>query len=137
MSVGEKALEVLSFPPTSEELQRYEAVETSELPRQFKRDPSDRVFVNRSIRLDKVRRLVQAILLACTKLLYATRAYARYDAQIRWFGFDMDYTLAEYKHPAYDETIYELIKKVSPTRATSACARLTFFWFSFWPAASS
>jgi hypothetical protein len=41
------------------------------------------VFVNRSLRLDK----------------------------ITWFGFDMDYTLAEYLHPQYDEMIYEFAKQ--------------------------
>lgn len=53
-----------------------------ELPKVFKRKPEDRVFVNRALRLDK----------------------------IRWFGFDMDYTLAEYIHPAYDEMIYDFTK---------------------------
>jgi 5'-nucleotidase len=48
----------------------------------FKRKPEQRVFVNRALRLDK----------------------------IRWFGFDMDYTLADYIHPAYDEMIYDFTK---------------------------
>ena len=41
-----------------------------------------RIFVNRSLRLDK----------------------------IKFYGFDMDYTLAEYKSPEYEDLGFELVK---------------------------
>ncbi|CAD5215734.1 unnamed protein product [Bursaphelenchus okinawaensis] len=47
----------------------------------YKREPSKRVFVNRNLRLDK----------------------------IKFFGFDMDYTLAEYKSPALEEMTFGLV----------------------------
>ncbi|XP_076461422.1 cytosolic purine 5'-nucleotidase-like isoform X2 [Babylonia areolata] len=52
-------------------------------PRLYKREPSKRVFVNRSLMLDKV----------------------------KFFGFDMDYTLAVYKSPEYEELGFNLLKK--------------------------
>ncbi|THD19020.1 putative imp-gmp specific 5'-nucleotidase [Fasciola hepatica] len=42
-----------------------------------------RIFVNRSLQLDK----------------------------IRFFGFDMDYTLAQYKSPAYEELAFDILKQ--------------------------
>lgn len=51
-------------------------------PRMYKREPSKRVFVNRSLRLDKV----------------------------GFYGFDMDYTLAVYKSPDYEQLSFDLIK---------------------------
>ncbi|CAD5221688.1 unnamed protein product [Bursaphelenchus xylophilus] len=47
----------------------------------YKREPAKRVFVNRNLRLDK----------------------------IKFFGFDMDYTLAEYKSPALEEMTFGLV----------------------------
>lgn len=47
----------------------------------FKRDASKRIFVNRSLSLDK----------------------------IKFFGFDMDYTLAVYKSPVYEKKAFDLI----------------------------
>ncbi|VDN57363.1 unnamed protein product [Dracunculus medinensis] len=56
-----------------------------EIRRIYKRDPAHRVFVNRNLRLEK----------------------------IKFFGFDMDYTLAAYKSPilemAFDMTVERLI----------------------------
>ena len=75
--------EKVSWPPTADELENFKTIDLTKLPKAYKRDPSARVFVNRSLRLDK----------------------------IKWFGFDMDYTLAEYLHPQYDDMIYELAKQ--------------------------
>ncbi|KAI6235841.1 putative cytosolic purine 5-nucleotidase [Aphelenchoides besseyi] len=47
----------------------------------YKREPANRVFVNRNLRLDK----------------------------IKFFGFDMDYTLAAYKSPDLEEMAFALI----------------------------
>lgn len=52
-------------------------------PRMYKREPSKRVFVNRSLMLEKV----------------------------GFYGFDMDYTLAVYKSPEYECLGFDLIKK--------------------------
>ena len=49
----------------------------------YKRDPTTRVFVNRSLSLNN----------------------------IKFFGFDMDYTLAVYKSPAYEVLSFELVRK--------------------------
>lgn len=49
----------------------------------YKRDPTTRVFVNRSLSL----------------------------GNIKFFGFDMDYTLAVYKSPAYEVLTYEHVKE--------------------------
>ncbi|KAK0402660.1 hypothetical protein QR680_016461 [Steinernema hermaphroditum] len=51
---------------------------TTEKLLSYKRDPSQRVFVGRSLRLEK----------------------------IRFFGFDMDYTLAHYKSPDYETMLF-------------------------------
>ncbi|GAB1607638.1 cytosolic purine 5'-nucleotidase-like [Argonauta hians] len=48
----------------------------------FRRDPTNRIFVNRSLNLKK----------------------------IEFFGFDMDYTLAVYKSPAYESLCFEELK---------------------------
>lgn len=48
-----------------------------------KRGNMQRVFVNRSLHLDK----------------------------IKFFGFDMDYTLAVYKHPEFESLSFELVKQ--------------------------
>ncbi|CAH8838999.1 unnamed protein product [Trichobilharzia szidati] len=47
-----------------------------------KRETKHRIFVNRSLQLDK----------------------------IKFFGFDMDYTLAQYKSPQYEELAFDIIK---------------------------
>nr|CAB3264465.1 cytosolic purine 5'-nucleotidase [Phallusia mammillata] len=51
--------------------------------RAYKRGPSTRVFVNRSLSMDK----------------------------IKFFGFDMDYTLAVYKSPQYEELGFDLARE--------------------------
>ncbi|CAH8606308.1 unnamed protein product [Dicrocoelium dendriticum] len=51
-------------------------------PRLQKRETKHRIFVNRSLQLDT----------------------------IRFFGFDMDYTLAQYKSPAYEELAFDILK---------------------------
>ncbi|VDO04599.1 unnamed protein product [Rodentolepis nana] len=48
----------------------------------YKRDTKCRIFVNRSLRLDS----------------------------IRFFGFDMDYTLAQYKSPDYEELAFQICR---------------------------
>ena len=62
-------LEDVSYPPSREELQRFEDVPVHQLPAMYKRDDHHRVFCNRSVDL----------------------------ASIHYVGFDMDYTLAVYK----------------------------------------
>ncbi|CAL8080139.1 unnamed protein product [Calicophoron daubneyi] len=52
-------------------------------PQVQKRETKHRIFVNRSLQLDK----------------------------IRFFGFDMDYTLAQYKSPEYEELAFDLLKQ--------------------------
>eukprot|EP01087_Luapelamoeba_hula_P008146 TRINITY_DN201_c0_g2_i1.p1 TRINITY_DN201_c0_g2~~TRINITY_DN201_c0_g2_i1.p1 ORF type:complete len:582 (-),score=105.90 TRINITY_DN201_c0_g2_i1:104-1849(-) len=76
-------LDQISNPPTDEELCRLKPVKTSELPRKYKRENWARVFVNRSLRLDR----------------------------IKWFGFDMDYTLAVYKAPVFESMCYDIAVK--------------------------
>ncbi|XP_076461299.1 cytosolic purine 5'-nucleotidase-like isoform X2 [Babylonia areolata] len=49
----------------------------------YKREPQSRIFVNRSLHLQK----------------------------IKFFGFDMDYTLAVYKSPAYESMAFNLLKE--------------------------
>ncbi|GFR83093.1 cytosolic purine 5'-nucleotidase [Elysia marginata] len=49
----------------------------------FKREPQHRIFVNRGLHLDK----------------------------IKFYGFDMDYTLAVYKSPVYETMSFDLLKK--------------------------
>lgn len=49
----------------------------------YRRDPHQRIFVNRGLCLDK----------------------------IKFFGFDMDYTLAEYNSPAYESLSFDLLKE--------------------------
>ncbi|CAD5111208.1 DgyrCDS540 [Dimorphilus gyrociliatus] len=56
-------------------------IPSSEKRKLFKREPRHRVFVNRSLHLDK----------------------------IKFFGFDMDYTLAVYKSPQYEALGFRLV----------------------------
>lgn len=51
-------------------------------PLGYKRDTKLRIFVNRSLRLDS----------------------------IRFYGFDMDYTLAQYKSPFYEELAFQILR---------------------------
>ncbi|KAL6060009.1 Cytosolic purine 5'-nucleotidase, partial [Balamuthia mandrillaris] len=73
-------LDHLSLPPTDEELEKLVHLPPSQLPKQFFRDSCKRVFVNRSLRLDR----------------------------IEWVGFDMDYTLAVYKSPEFEALTYDI-----------------------------
>ncbi|XP_078358922.1 cytosolic purine 5'-nucleotidase-like isoform X2 [Oculina patagonica] len=57
------------------------SVDTPDGSKAFKRDTAKRVFVNRSLSLDK----------------------------IKFFGFDMDYTLAVYKSPVYEKKAFDLV----------------------------
>ena len=57
------------------------ALETNQTVRPYKREAKHRVFVNRSLYLDK----------------------------IKFFGFDMDYTLAVYKSPEYESLGFQLV----------------------------
>eukprot|EP01119_Soliformovum_irregulare_P018681 TRINITY_DN5778_c0_g1_i2.p1 TRINITY_DN5778_c0_g1~~TRINITY_DN5778_c0_g1_i2.p1 ORF type:complete len:526 (-),score=132.72 TRINITY_DN5778_c0_g1_i2:56-1633(-) len=72
---------MVSAPPTQEELDNYQDLASNQLPPAYKRDLLDRVFVNRDLRLDR----------------------------IKWIGFDMDYTLAQYISPAYETLTYNLL----------------------------
>ncbi|XP_031562087.1 cytosolic purine 5'-nucleotidase-like isoform X2 [Actinia tenebrosa] len=56
-------------------------VDSVDMRTAFKRDTAKRIFVNRSLSLDK----------------------------IKFFGFDMDYTLAVYKSPVYEAKAFELV----------------------------
>eukprot|EP00054_Salpingoeca_dolichothecata_P036694 m.8353 g.8353 ORF g.8353 m.8353 type:complete len:551 (-) comp6950_c0_seq1:136-1788(-) len=76
-------LEDLSYPPSKEELTKYRDRPDSELPKLYKRDRKDRVFCNRQLSLGK----------------------------IKYYGFDMDYTLAVYNQPDIDILAYDLIVK--------------------------
>ncbi|EGD76535.1 hypothetical protein PTSG_12615 [Salpingoeca rosetta] len=71
----------VSYPPSRDELQRFEDLPLNELPQTYKRDVHQRVFCNRSVDL----------------------------SSIHYVGFDMDYTLAVYKEPAIYELTYGLI----------------------------
>eukprot|EP00744_Colponema_vietnamica_P003600 GILI01005491.1.p2 GENE.GILI01005491.1~~GILI01005491.1.p2 ORF type:complete len:552 (+),score=206.83 GILI01005491.1:56-1657(+) len=73
-------LETLSYPPTRAELKKYVDKPPSELPVVYKRDYKSRIYVNRDLRMDK----------------------------IKYFGFDMDYTLADYKSPATEALAHRL-----------------------------
>lgn len=75
------SLDVVSFPPTRDELERYVDVPIDALPAPYKRETETRVFVNRDIDLGRM----------------------------KYFGFDMDYTLAVYKSPAYEAMTYGLL----------------------------
>lgn len=73
-------LDDLSKPPTDEELSNYVDMPVQDLPPKYKRDIYQRVFVNRDLRLDR----------------------------INFFGFDMDYTLAIYNSPDFEELAYNM-----------------------------
>ena len=47
-------LNMLSYPPTKEELQEFKDVEAAALPEPYVREASRRVYCNRSLRLDKI-----------------------------------------------------------------------------------
>ncbi|KAN0053363.1 hypothetical protein ACTA71_009813 [Dictyostelium dimigraforme] len=75
------SLNDLSNPPTDEELNNYKDLPASSLPPIHKREKLRRVFVNRDIKLDR----------------------------IEFFGFDMDYTLAVYNSPDFEELAYDMV----------------------------
>lgn len=77
---GEALLEHMSFPPTDEELANMPTLSPAQLPPKYTRSNAGRVFVNRSLRLDR----------------------------ISWVGFDMDYTLAVYKEPVFEALTYDI-----------------------------
>eukprot|EP01147_Barroeca_monosierra_P009273 gene9271-1549_t len=74
-------LEEVSYPPSRDELLRFEDVPLSQLPEIYKRADNQRVFCNRNVDMN----------------------------DICYIGFDMDYTLAVYKDPAIYELTYGLI----------------------------
>eukprot|EP00128_Syssomonas_multiformis_P007772 Colp12_sorted_trinity150504_noHs@7550 len=78
---GIVTLEDLSCPPSREELAQYVDLPINHLPKKYKRDMHCRVFVNRNVSLNK----------------------------IKFFGFDMDYTIAVYK-TEYEALGYDLIR---------------------------
>lgn len=49
-----RPLSALSQPPTEAELSRYEDVPLDKLPPAYFRNPQDRIYVNRDLRLDKI-----------------------------------------------------------------------------------
>lgn len=71
----------LKMPYPSHPYDLNASVDTLDGTKAFKRDTANRVFVNRSLSLDK----------------------------IRFFGFDMDYTLAVYKSPVYEKKAFDLV----------------------------
>jgi len=78
-----ESLDQLSFPPSDEELSKLRSFAPNELPQKYQRENFSRVFVNRSLRLDR----------------------------IKWIGFDMDYTLAVYKEPVFESLTYDIAVK--------------------------
>jgi hypothetical protein len=51
---GEALLEHMSFPPTDEELANMPTLSPAQLPPKYTRSNAGRVFVNRSLRLDRI-----------------------------------------------------------------------------------
>ncbi|EGG18562.1 5'-nucleotidase [Cavenderia fasciculata] len=79
--LGQFSLNDLSNPPTDEELRNYKDVPSSSLPPIHKREMLKRIFVNRDLRLDR----------------------------IEFYGFDMDYTIAVYNSPDFEELAYDMV----------------------------
>eukprot|EP01132_Coremiostelium_polycephalum_P005679 gene5679-7068_t len=75
------SLNDLSNPPTDEELTNYKDLPASMLPPIHKREMLKRIFVNRDLKLDR----------------------------IEYYGFDMDYTLAVYNSPDFEELAYDMV----------------------------
>eukprot|EP00123_Amoebidium_parasiticum_P013758 comp22137_c1_seq1/m.32392 comp22137_c1_seq1/g.32392 ORF comp22137_c1_seq1/g.32392 comp22137_c1_seq1/m.32392 type:complete len:560 (-) comp22137_c1_seq1:271-1950(-) len=75
------ALDTLTWPPTADELKKFKDVPLEQLPPTYKREPHERIFVNRNLSLDG----------------------------IQWIGFDMDYTLAVYRSPIFEAMTYSLL----------------------------
>eukprot|EP01114_Cavostelium_apophysatum_P016809 TRINITY_DN4853_c0_g1_i1.p1 TRINITY_DN4853_c0_g1~~TRINITY_DN4853_c0_g1_i1.p1 ORF type:complete len:511 (+),score=117.41 TRINITY_DN4853_c0_g1_i1:87-1619(+) len=73
----------VSNPPTNAELASYQDIPPDSLPPTYKREIRNRIFVNRDLRLDR----------------------------IKWIGFDMDYTIANYKSPEYESLSYDLMAR--------------------------
>ncbi|EME26349.1 5' nucleotidase family protein [Galdieria sulphuraria] len=66
--------------PQSEQLKWIESLNPSQLPRKYRRYAENRIYANRDTNLE----------------------------DIHFYGFDMDYTLAVYQSPAYEELTYSL-----------------------------
>lgn len=69
-----------SDSPESEQLEYIESLNPSELPRKYRRYAENRIYANRDTNLE----------------------------EIHFYGFDMDYTLAVYQSPAYEDLTYSL-----------------------------
>ncbi|CAH3122960.1 unnamed protein product [Pocillopora meandrina] len=80
-SAPKEAIELNMPYPSHPFDQNSVGIDTPDGSKAFKRDTANRVFVNRSLSLDK----------------------------IKFFGFDMDYTLAVYKSPVYEKKAFDLI----------------------------
>ncbi|XP_058956811.1 cytosolic purine 5'-nucleotidase isoform X1 [Pocillopora verrucosa] len=80
-SAPKEAVELKMPYPSHPFDQNSVGIDTPDGSKAFKRDTANRVFVNRSLSLDK----------------------------IKFFGFDMDYTLAVYKSPVYEKKAFDLI----------------------------
>merc|ERR1711991_1311727 len=84
----------LSNPPTKSELKAFEDVPKRDLPETYYRPPHDRIYVNRDLRMDK----------------------------IKFIGFDMDFTLAVYKEShdrlTFDLALKELVRLGYPEEVT-------------------
>ncbi|GAM17863.1 hypothetical protein SAMD00019534_010380 [Acytostelium subglobosum LB1] len=75
------SLNDLSNPPTDEELKNYKDLPSNVLPPIHKREIQKRIFVNRDLKLDR----------------------------IEFFGFDMDYTIAVYNSPDFEQLTYDMV----------------------------
>ncbi|KAG2387311.1 hypothetical protein C9374_001643 [Naegleria lovaniensis] len=71
----------INFPPTSSDFKKIDTLANYELPEKYRRPVEHRIFVNRSVNLD----------------------------HIEYYGFDMDYTVANYISPVYESTCTKLI----------------------------
>lgn len=78
-----KTIDLIPCPPSLEDLQQLDAQPAKQIPKKYTRDIENRIFVNRTVNMET----------------------------IKYVGFDMDYTLAVYKSPAYEELGYNLALK--------------------------
>ncbi|CAB4041727.1 cytosolic purine 5 -nucleotidase, partial [Paramuricea clavata] len=69
------------MPLTGSPLPQRASSKTSDIVKQYRRERAKRIFVNRSLNISK----------------------------IKFFGFDMDYTLAAYKSPEYEAMTFRLL----------------------------
>ncbi|GAM28861.1 hypothetical protein SAMD00019534_120370 [Acytostelium subglobosum LB1] len=79
--VNHLTLNDLSNPPTDEELKNYKDLPSNQLPPIHKREMLKRIFVNRDLKLERM----------------------------EFFGFDMDYTIAVYNSPDFEELAYNMV----------------------------